>query len=181
MSIKVMTWVWENSKHKGSELLLLLAIADHAHDDGGGAYPGIKSLARKIRMTDRNVNHLLVKMQEGGELIVLRGAGPNGVNLYRIMMGGEKFSPVLPEGVNAASPGGEPAFTGGVNSASPEGVNAASPKPSLESSKETSMNQVPALTFESSSRMTEGRQRAIEASERQRSKLRAGRIEQRAR
>jgi len=40
MSIKVMSYVWEASKAKGSELLLLLAIADHAADDGY-CWPGI--------------------------------------------------------------------------------------------------------------------------------------------
>jgi hypothetical protein len=34
MSIRVMTKVWDHSTQKGSTLLLLLALADHAADDG---------------------------------------------------------------------------------------------------------------------------------------------------
>ncbi len=56
MSIKVASYTWEHSQHKGSALLLLLAIADHAHEDGGGAYPSIGTLAAKIRMTPRLIN-----------------------------------------------------------------------------------------------------------------------------
>src|ERR671931_438908 len=55
MSIKVMNWVWDNSPTKGTELLMLLAIADNAADDGGNAYPSIRTLARKTRLDDLTV------------------------------------------------------------------------------------------------------------------------------
>ena len=41
MSIRVMTQVWDTSEQKGSALLLLLALADHAADDGF-CWPGIQ-------------------------------------------------------------------------------------------------------------------------------------------
>jgi hypothetical protein len=34
MSIKVMSQVWEHSTRKGTRLLLLLALADFANDEG---------------------------------------------------------------------------------------------------------------------------------------------------
>src|SRR3990167_3610158 len=86
MSIKVMSHIWATSAHKGSALLLLLAIADHAHDDGGGAYPSIETLAAKIRMGKRNVIYLLKTLEKSGELAVNRDSGPNGANLYQISM-----------------------------------------------------------------------------------------------
>ena len=67
MSIKCMTQVWESSQAKGSELLLLLAIADHASDDGY-AWPGIESLAKKIRMTTRTVIRLVEELEKKREL-----------------------------------------------------------------------------------------------------------------
>lgn len=66
MSIKVMTAVWEHSQHKGASLLLLLAIADHAHDDGGGAFPAVGKLAQKIRMSARQVQRILHLLEASG-------------------------------------------------------------------------------------------------------------------
>lgn len=84
MSIKVMTQVWATSRMKGSALLLLLAIADHAHDDGGGAYPSVATLADKTRMKERQTRELIAVLERSGELEVERNAGPHGVNLYRV-------------------------------------------------------------------------------------------------
>ena len=84
MSIKVMTHIWEHSQQKGSALLLLLAIADHAHDDGTGAYPSVESLATKSRMTPRNVQYVLRNLAASSELSIEPGAGPKGANLYTI-------------------------------------------------------------------------------------------------
>ncbi len=79
-----MNRIWERSNNKGSALLLLLAIADHAHDDGGGAYPSVRSLARKTRMSERATRLLIQRLVDSGEIEVQIGAGPKGVNLYRV-------------------------------------------------------------------------------------------------
>ena len=55
MSLRVMNWVWEHSTAKGSELLLLLDIADAADDQGRNAFPSISTLAAKTRMSRRTV------------------------------------------------------------------------------------------------------------------------------
>jgi len=82
MSIKVMTHVWDNSKAKGSELLLLLAIADHAADDGY-CWPTIETLAHKIRMTKRSVMRLVQALEKRGDLHVVRS---NRNNRYVVIM-----------------------------------------------------------------------------------------------
>jgi hypothetical protein len=106
MSIKVMSYIWEHSPHKGSELITLLAIADYA-DDQGIAYPSIASLSKKTRMTERNVDHVLKKLVRQHALTIARQAGPYRNNVYSIQLptrkdghgekfsggGGEKFSP----------------------------------------------------------------------------------------
>jgi hypothetical protein len=100
MSVRVMQAVWQHSQQSGGALVLLLAIADSAHDDGGGAYPSIDTLAKKARMTGRNVNILLKTLVDAGEIAITPGAGPNGVNLYRVILPGlvaaapEKISPL---------------------------------------------------------------------------------------
>ena len=74
MSIRVMSAVWKRSKAAGSELLMLLAIADHADDDGK-AFPGTTSLAKKTRTTPRNVRNLTKALEELGELRIEYGGG----------------------------------------------------------------------------------------------------------
>lgn len=124
MSIKVQSYVWENSKADGSALLLLLAIADHAHDDGDGAYPSVATLAAKCRQTERNTQILLRKLESMGEIVVKFQEGPHGCNIYQIPIGGgEKIS-----GVKTSA--------GGVKT-SAENTHQISPEPSLEPSKET--------------------------------------------
>ena len=83
MSVKVSQSVWAHSRAKGAELLLLLAIADVA-DDEGVAYPSIATLARKIRMGERNTHYLVKKLCAAHELSVEIGAGPRGCNLFRV-------------------------------------------------------------------------------------------------
>lgn len=86
MSIKVMNLVWERSANKGSALLLELAIADHAHDDGTGAWPSVETLARKTRLTPRNTQMLLRKLEASKEIETRLGEGPFGCNAYVISL-----------------------------------------------------------------------------------------------
>lgn len=97
MSIKVMSAVWEHSQSKGSALLLLLAIADHAHDDGDGAFPSVPHLAKKIRMEERTVQLLTKQLIKARELSVRNAEGPGRTNVYKVLIenlkNGEKISP----------------------------------------------------------------------------------------
>lgn len=88
MSAQCTGRVWRYSKHKGSDLLVLLAIADHAKDDGTGAWPSVASIAQKTRLSERNVRYSLKKLEASGELVVERNAGPKGANLYQITLDG---------------------------------------------------------------------------------------------
>lgn len=83
MSIRKMAEVWERSQHSATHLLMLLAIADFADDDGR-AYPSVASLARKCRMKPRNAQMIIAALRNSGELIIRVGEGPKGTNLYRI-------------------------------------------------------------------------------------------------
>ena len=85
MSIAVMTTVWAGSRHSGSELLMLLALADFS-DDGGNSYPAVATLARKCRMKPRNANYVLAALQASGELQVRPNGGHGGTNRYRIVL-----------------------------------------------------------------------------------------------
>jgi hypothetical protein len=81
MSIPCMQRVWEHSSQKGAALFLLVAIADYAtcfrltKTGNGFAFPGLQTLARKIRMSVRHTSRLVAGLQSAGELLVLPRPG----------------------------------------------------------------------------------------------------------
>jgi hypothetical protein len=71
MSIKRMTDVWEKSTHTSSDLLLLLALADNANDEGY-CWPGIDKLCKKTRLSESTVIRRTRAIEKSGELVVKR-------------------------------------------------------------------------------------------------------------
>jgi len=114
-----MSQVWEKSKSKGSCLLVLLAIADNSNDENI-AWPSIKTISKKSRMSERNVQYSIQKLVDMGELKVNDQASRYGTNEYAILLG-----------VKTLHRGGERAFTGGVQTVAPGGVQTVAPEPSL--------------------------------------------------
>ena len=58
MSVRIISQVWKLSKLQGGALLVLLAIADFANDEGM-AYPSISTLAQKARLSKRHSQRIL--------------------------------------------------------------------------------------------------------------------------
>lgn len=99
MSIKVMNAVFDRYPNGGGEMLLALALADHASDDGTRVFPSIKGLAEKTRQSERSVQYQLRRMQEAGWLILVNaGNGGRGMHSeYRISLEwikGEEIAPL---------------------------------------------------------------------------------------
>lgn len=95
-----MARVWELSRHAGTDLLMLLAIADFSDDDGL-AFPSVEKLAKKCRMSKRNAQDRLKALSESGELTILKNQGPppKYPNLFRVnleLLGMKHASPVQP-------------------------------------------------------------------------------------
>jgi hypothetical protein len=86
LSVKVMTWVWDHSRSKKTERLVLLAIADCASEDGSNAYPCTAELMRKTGLSERGVQSAISNLVKLGELFVGRNLGPRGCNRYRVVM-----------------------------------------------------------------------------------------------
>lgn len=86
MSVKVTSWVWEHSRSRGAQRLVLLCIADHANDDGLEAFPSLARLARKTGMTERGVQKAIQSLIALGELQVTMGGGRGRSNRYRVLM-----------------------------------------------------------------------------------------------
>lgn len=78
MSVKVMSWVWENSPNQGGELLVLLGMADHANDAGERIFPSVESLGKKARLSRRQVQRILRKLEETGQIKQLGHHIPRG-------------------------------------------------------------------------------------------------------
>ena len=82
MSVKVMSMVFDRYPTGGSEMLLALALADHAHDDGGSVRPGVAYLAVKTRQSERSVQYQLRRMEQTGWLLLVN-SGNGGRNQRR--------------------------------------------------------------------------------------------------
>ena len=141
MSVDVMSAVWKQSRATGSARLLLLAIADNANSEGK-AYPSIKRLAQKVNTSERNIQFLLRKLVELGELAIELQAERRGCNAYYVLLGTNGGEEAFTGGVKRLSPGGgEEAFTGGGEEAFTGGVKRLSPEPSVEPSIEPSLGE----------------------------------------
>ncbi len=140
MSIHVMSYVWRTSKAKGSDLLLLLAIADHAHDDGCKAFPSVDHLAKKTRLSRRQTQYNMRSLVEMGELVIEENAGPKGVHMYRIPMegGATSCTGAMIAGVQNPTKGGATHGT--------EGVQPIAHKPSVKPSENLNLAKMPNKT-----------------------------------
>ena len=74
MSIKVTSEVWEHFTGSKGQLLTVLALADHAHDDGTHVFPSVASLARKTRQSERQVQRDLRALEVDGWIRTISGA-----------------------------------------------------------------------------------------------------------
>jgi hypothetical protein len=98
-----MTLVWDCSRAQSTgDLLLLLAIADFAHDDGTKAFPSVGTLANKARMDRRSVQRSVARLVEIDELAVKRGHGRNNTNAYTVLVDNlKKKGDILPGGATS--------------------------------------------------------------------------------
>lgn len=83
MSVKVSSWVWhgeETSELSGNEMILMLALADVADDNGRCRYLAddddlsYEGLARKVRVDRRTIERLIPKLRKDGLLSMQRGS-----------------------------------------------------------------------------------------------------------
>lgn len=86
MSIKVMEWVFQNSKSQGLERLILLVIADHCNSEGEDAFPRISVIAKRANVSERTAQRKIQDLVNLGELEVVNRV--NTSNLYKIVVPG---------------------------------------------------------------------------------------------
>jgi len=115
-----MTWAWDQDVGTETELLVLLALADRANDDGESCFPGNPEVARKARVSVRSVPRIADRLEARGLIKILPREGRS--NEYKLNVR------------NEAWPGHQmvktPATVSGVGDDSQEsGVSAGGPLP----------------------------------------------------
>lgn len=78
MSIDAQRWVFECSVARGTDRLVLLALAWHHHPDTGLCAPGLRTLARETGCHPETVAHAIDRLVKAGELCVVRSRGGRG-------------------------------------------------------------------------------------------------------
>jgi hypothetical protein len=137
-----MNWVWNHSSSKGSERLVLLAIADCANDEGV-SWPSIATIAKKCHLSRRYVIDILAKLEKSGELsIIQRKESPtkNQSNLYKI---NQVVNPASPGSEAYLTRGSEPPLTRGSEAESTRVVRHTSPKPPMNHQLITDQEEPP--------------------------------------
>lgn len=84
MSVRAIDRVWRSQIKEEGELLVALALADWA-DDNGVCYPNQKQIAKKARQSKRNVQYVIAKLGEKKLLEWIPGKGRGNTNVYRLM------------------------------------------------------------------------------------------------
>lgn len=130
MSIHIMSDVWRNSPSSGGRLLVLLALADRANDEGI-CWPGVNELSNKARLGPRQVERVLKELERDGEIESPEGK-PSKKTPYRIRQNvGHQNDPT--SGSDSSSP---------VTDSSVAGDGTPIQEPSVEPSKEPSVEEM---------------------------------------
>lgn len=108
MSIRVMSQVWDSDLTDIYEASVLLALADHADDDGR-CYPSMARVARMARCSVRKAQEVTKALAERGYLRVELNSGPRGCNTYFLTLTSAQDAP--PHGVHPRMSRQEPPHT----------------------------------------------------------------------
>jgi hypothetical protein len=93
MSIRIMTSVWQSSPYSGDRLLIHLALADFANDEGE-CWPSQATIARKARCSVRHVRTTILAMVADGEIeITEQRLGRRARTAYLMKRGTQFLSP----------------------------------------------------------------------------------------
>ena len=99
MSVRVMSGVWEVDLDHGAQGLLL-ALADHADDDGRRCYPSVPYLAWKTGYSESQVRRIMKQLRESGLIVPVaneNGGRGNPVEYVIHLEKGSKKPPFIPK------------------------------------------------------------------------------------
>ena len=89
MSIKLMTYVWDDTRFFGDQLLILLCLADHAND-AGECWPSYDRIALRCRCTKRHAIRCIERLRQEGWITkeCQQRNGRQTSNLFCLNLGG---------------------------------------------------------------------------------------------
>jgi hypothetical protein len=85
VSVKVSTRVWESSQSTLGARLVMLYLADCAHEDGSNIYPSITTISKNTKLSERQVQRQIKHLIASGELVDV-GRSPLNTRQFRIPM-----------------------------------------------------------------------------------------------
>ena len=106
MSYKIQDRVWESAKHKGDAMMVLLALASYANNEGV-CFPAQDTLAKRARVSRRGLQYILRRLVEAGDVEIVQaggsGDGGRASTVYRLTPYTEvRMHDVRPTGANGA-------------------------------------------------------------------------------
>jgi hypothetical protein len=69
MSTRTVYNVWQYSRHKGADLLVLLKLADFADPSGQGTFPPFSELMKAARISEHDLRCIVQKLAMSGEFV----------------------------------------------------------------------------------------------------------------
>lgn len=94
VSLRAMLAVFDHSQARLAARLVLLALADHADDDGENAWPKVATIQAKALLGERTVQDALRELERAGE-IERTGTTPRGVSIWKLTcVRGAKSAPL---------------------------------------------------------------------------------------
>lgn len=96
MSIQAVAWVLDESKATNADRLVLIAVANHIGPTGW-AWPNVETISREARLDRATVFRAIERLEESGELDIMRRPGKS--NLYGLT--------AMPGGSQSATPKAE--------------------------------------------------------------------------
>lgn len=82
MSIRAVAWVLDRSPAEGTDLLVMIALADFA-DESGLSWPSVRRLAHRARVSERTARRALRNLEAIGQ-VTTDGGGGRASNRYRL-------------------------------------------------------------------------------------------------
>jgi hypothetical protein len=95
-----MSLMWE-SNLKGPELLMAVAIADHADTDGR-CFPGLDTLAAKVKLKKRQVQEIIHRLEKRGIIKIVPGKGRGHLSVFEFQKVQDSAS--IPEAKRCSPP-----------------------------------------------------------------------------
>ena len=137
MSVKAMTWAWEQQGLSDGEKLTLMAFADHA-DDHGVCWPSNGRVAEKVGCKDRAVRERVGRLEAKGMLHRETRTRPNGSQTSNLVVLHMGPGPGDPPGTAAPPPrdGTPPEPSEGVGQKERKGSESQSQQQTLDGSEE---------------------------------------------